>query len=253
MDSIIAAELVQHGQRRFSAPATPVLFTNEPGADALLNDLANHPHAFVLACVMDRQIKAERAWAIPYRLAQVLGGFSLKRLLEVTPEELKGFFEKLQLHRFPDTMSRNFTEAVRYIHSAYDGHADRIWRGSPPSAEVVFRFLQFEGVGPKIATMAANILARDFKVPLADHFSIDISADVQVRRVFWRLGLVGEGAGTDAVIYRARALHPQFPGLMDFPAWEIGREWCRPVDPQCDLCYMKTLCPTAKASAHVTG
>lgn len=101
MDSIIAAELVQRGQRRFSAPATPVLFTNEPGADALLNDLANHPHAFVLACVMDRQIKAERAWAIPYRLAQVLGGFSLKRLLEVTPEELKGFFGKVTAPSIP--------------------------------------------------------------------------------------------------------------------------------------------------------
>ena len=44
-------------------------------ADALLNDLAHHPHAFVLACVMDRQIKAERAWAIPYRLARFSAGF----------------------------------------------------------------------------------------------------------------------------------------------------------------------------------
>lgn len=251
MDSIIAAELVQRGQRLFSAPATPVSFTKEAGADALLNDLANYPHAFVLACVMDRQIKAERAWAIPYRLAQSLGDFSLERLLQVTPAKLKALIVRLQLHRFPDTMSRNFSEAVRYIHLAYDGRADRIWQGRPPSAEVVFRFLQFEGVGPKIATMAANILARDFKVPLADHFSIDISADVQVRRVFQRLGLVGEGAGTDAVIYRARALHPEFPGLMDFPAWEIGREWCRPINPDCRLCYMRTLCPTAKASARV--
>lgn len=247
MDSIIAAELVKRGQRLFSAPAKPVAFTREPGPDALLNDLVKHPHAFVLACVMDRQISAERAWAIPYRLAQALGSFSVDRLLQVTPEKLKGLFDRLQLHRFPDTMSRNFTMAVRRINSAYDGHADRIWQGSPPSAEVVFRFLQFEGVGPKIATMAANILARDFKVQMADHFSIDISADVQVRRVFWRLGLVQKGASTDALIYRARALHPQFPGLMDFPAWEIGRAWCRPVDPQCGLCYMKTLCPTAIA------
>jgi endonuclease-3 len=251
--SIIAAELVQRGRRLFDAPVTPTIFTKEPSADALLNDLVNHPHAFVLACVMDRQITAERAWAIPYRVAQSVGGFSIGRLLKVTPARLKRLFARLHLHRFPDTMSRNFAGAVRLIHTEYEGRADRIWQDRPPSAELVFRFLQFDGIGPKIATMAANILARNFKVPLADHFSIDVSADVQVRRVFWRLGLVGEGASTDAVIYRARALNPQFPGLMDFPAWEIGRAWCRPVDPQCSQCYMKTLCPTAKATVRVAS
>jgi endonuclease III len=252
MDSIIAAELIQRGQHLFSEPATPVSFAKEKEADALLNDLANYPHAFVLACVMDRQINAARAWAIPYRLAQALGGFSLDRLLKVTPKRFKGLFVRLRLHRFPETMSRNFFEAVHRIQSEYDGRADRIWHGNPSSADVIFRFLEFDGVGPKIATMAANILARDFKIPLADHLSIDISADVQVRRVFWRLGLVREGAGTDEVIYRARALHPQFPGLMDFPAWEIGREWCRPVNPACHLCYMNISCPTGRSKAVVT-
>ena len=75
MDAIIAAELVQHGQRLFNAPASPVLFTKDPGADALLNDLANHPHAFVLACVMDRQIKAERAWPFPTDSLKLSAGF----------------------------------------------------------------------------------------------------------------------------------------------------------------------------------
>lgn len=251
MGSDIAAKLVERGEQLFQALPTPVVFTKNPEADALLNDLTGHPHAFVLACVMDRQIKAERAWVIPYRLAQALGSFSFDRLLEVSAEELKKHFVELQLHRFPETMSRNLYDAIRHIGSAYGGQAAEIWQGRPSSAEVVFRFLQFAGVGPKIATMAANILARNFKVPLADHYSIDISADVQVRRVFWRLGLVSEGASTDAVIYRARALHPQFPGLMDFPAWEIGREWCRPVQPQCSRCYMSMVCPTGRTSLPV--
>jgi hypothetical protein len=49
--------------------------------------------------------------------------------------------------------------------------------------------------------MAANILAREFKISFADYFSIDISADVHVRRVFARLGLCTADATVEQVIY----------------------------------------------------
>jgi len=142
------------------------------------------------------------------------------------------------LDRFVETMSDFFHSAVELISKKYAGDADRIWLGNPSSAEVVYRFLEFRGVGPKIASMAANILARDFRIPFADHFSIDISADVHVRRVFARLGLCPSNATTEQVIYKARALHPEFPGMMDLPFWEIGRNWCKASAPQCDNCYM---------------
>lgn len=103
----------------------------------------------------------------------------------------------------------------------------------------MYRFLKFRGVGPKIATMAANILARDLKVPFSDYFSIDVSVDVQVQRVLLRLGLTNEMDDVPMVIYRARALHPEFPGVLDFPAWEIGRKWCRPNAPLCSQCLMR--------------
>jgi endonuclease III len=95
--------------------------------------------------------------------------------------------------------------------------------------------------------MATNILARDFKVEFSDYYSVDVSADVHLRRVFTRLGLISEGASVEEVIYRARALHPEFPGLMDLPAWEIGRKWCRPSNPRCGECYMLEACPSGKA------
>jgi endonuclease-3 len=252
--SRIGTVLVGRGKALFASKPAHVEFTSEPEADALLNDLEGHPHAFVLACVMDRQIKAERAWLIPHRVSQKLGGFSFSLLEALSLDNVRDLLSRPEpLHRFPEEMSRNFHAAVQHIALDYDGDAARMWRHKPASAEVVLRFLRLRGVGPKIATMAANILARDFKIPLADHYSIDISADVHVRRVFTRLGLVPEDASLEEIIYTARALNPEFPGILDFPAWEVGRAWCRPRNPQCRDCYLHSVCPAGSAMPASAG
>lgn len=224
-------------------------FSGSPEADALLSDLRGHSHAFVIACIMDRQIKAERAWLIPYRFQQALGTFAfdrLRRLRQRTIYRIMTFPEPM--HRFPQDMSRNFYEAVQMIAEEYDGNASRLWSGRPSSAEVVFRFLQFRGVGPKIATMAANLLVRQLKIKLRDYYSIDVSVDVHVRRVLTRLGLIAPGASESQIIYKARSISPEFPGLIDFAAWEVGRTWCRPNLPRCNGCYLKAGCPIGSAA-----
>ena len=113
---------------------------------------------------------------------------------------------------------------------------------------MVGRFLELKGVGPKIATMAANILVRDFKVPMDDKSAIDVSVDRQVRRVFVRLGLVPEDARNERIVAMAKELNPAYPGVFDVLAWDIGRELCRPVRPRCESCYLGVWCPTAGAS-----
>jgi endonuclease III len=256
-DTWIRDRLVEHGRRLFEGERF-VGFTKHEAArneaaNALLNDLTGHPHAFVLACVMDRQVKAEKAWLIPYRLQQKLGGdFSIQRLALLTVPDVKKLMREPEpLHRFVDKMAGFFHAAVQWIVHQYNGDASRIWRDKPSSADLVYRFLEFDGVGPKIASMAANILAREFKLPFADHYSIDISADVHVRRVFGRLGLAANNASVEQLIFRARGLCPEFPGLMDLPAWEIGRQWCRPRNPRCAACYLGEKCP--KTGVHFTN
>lgn len=245
-EQIIRDRLVEHGTRLFKSPREFIRFTRDNDADRLLNNLEEYPHAFILACVMDRQIKAERAWLIPYRFQDKLGGFSIKTLLIQSQEDIyKLMAEPEPLHRFVGKMAGFFFLAVQRIGSNYTGNASLIWKDTPSSATVVYRFLEFDGVGPKIASMAANILAREFKIPFADYFSIDISADIHVRRVFGRLGLTPLDATVDQLIFRARGLHPEFPGLMDYPAWEIGRNWCKPRRPDCSGCYMNDICQNA--------
>ncbi len=246
--------MIERGSTLFHGPKKTIEFTKEPAADTLLNDLPNHPHAFVLACVMDRQVKAERAWLIPYRISEKIGGFSMRKLNTLSQADVKRLMEQPEpLHRFVDMMANHFHAAVQRIQDEYEGDASRIWSRKPSSADVVYRFLEFDGVGPKIATMSANILARDFKIPLADYFSIDIWADVHIRRVFARLGLCPEEASVEQVIYKARALHPQFPGMMDLPCWEIGRNWCKSRAPVCAACYKADLCPTATGNTRATN
>ncbi len=81
-------------------------------------------------------------------------------------------------------MAENFYSAVQLIHTKYNDDASNIWKGNPKRATLIRRFLEFKGVGVKIATMAANILAGEFKISMQDRICIDISPDVQVKRVF---------------------------------------------------------------------
>lgn len=250
MSDAIKDALLQHRLALETPVGKPVAFnTGNQASEDLLNDLTHHPHAFVIACVMDRQMKAERAWLIPHLIRQRLGTFELEALAATRPEQLAAAFAAPPpLHRFPENMATNAHAAFQRIASHYGGDASRIWSDRPSSALLVLRFLEFRGVGPKIATMAANILVRDFKIPVSDRFSLDISPDVQVRRVFTRLGLIPEDSSDEQLTYTARAMSPAYPGIFDLAAWDVGRAWCRPQQPDCGRCVLHTVCPSSHAA-----
>ena len=94
--------LIERGNELFGSPYKKVKFTGNLEADDLLNNLKQFPHAFVLACVMDRQIKAERAWQIPYYVSQEIGGFEFEKLKKVNLDSLKDIFKKRSLHKLED-------------------------------------------------------------------------------------------------------------------------------------------------------
>jgi len=235
--------IVTIGKERFNnSERHSVHLVDDKEQNDFLNDIENKPHAYVLACLMDRQIKAERAWSIPYKIKEIEGSFEIGDLAKVSLDEYKHIFNSNTLHRFNDTMAGVFYSAVQDIKHKYDGDASKIWSKNPSSAKVVYEFLQFKGSGIKISTMAANILARQFKVRFSDYYSIDISPDVHILRVMKRTGLVSKDADLESVIYKARELNPEFPGIIDFSCWEIGRTWCRPNNPNCIECVIYNDC-----------
>jgi len=101
--------------------------------------------------------------------------------------------------------------------------------------------------------MAVEILERDLGVSLTDLSGSDIAYDVHVRRVFLRTGLA-ERDDVGHMVALARALHPQRPGALDNPAWDIGRRWCRAGVPDCPTCPLVTACPRfVEKGDHVHG
>jgi len=97
--------------------------------------------------------------------------------------------------------------------------------------------------------MAANLLARLFKIQFSDYCSIDVSPDVHVKRVMRRMGLIditddeNSNKEINKVIYKARELNPKFPGIIDFSVWEIGRNWCKAKKTNCKECSVCKMCP----------
>jgi endonuclease III len=240
-------EIIRLGKERFKGIQTgPIVFVEDEKANVLLNDITNNPHVFVLACLMDRQMKSERAWMIPQRVFDAFGTHKLNDLADIKEEKYIERFVQKKLHRFPETMAKVFYQGVQEIKNCYQGNAANIWSNKPSSALAMYRLLGFNGCGIKIASMAVNILARQFKVPFADYSSIEISPDVLVVRVIKRLGLVSQEADYMQILYKARELNPEFPGVIDFSCWEIGRKFCHPKRPDCINCIMNKNCKTAK-------
>ena len=228
-------------------------FTGIKEIDDKINDIKHFPHLFVLACLMDKQIAAERAWKIPYIVCKEMcdGDFSFKALTRLTQAEITNFFQKPRsegnrlksLHRYNKDMSVVFYDAIQRINNVYGGDASKIWEGENSSAEVIYRFLCFNGCGIKIASMATNLLYRIFGIQYTNYSALDISPDIHVRRVMYRLGLVDNMDDTELIIYKARSINPEYPGLMDKCCWNVGRNNCHPDNPQCDTCPLMEFCP----------
>ena len=233
----------------------------EPAARNLVNDLDGYPHAFVLACIADRQTKADIAWNLPHVICEAVGDFEFNTLRQL-PESQWASVLASSGHRLAKEMQRRLPAAVRHIGDRYGGDASRIWADGSSGAAVARRFLAFDGVGPKIAIMAANILIRDFDIALRAP-KPDIAVDTHVLRVFERLGLLDTlehselGSTRDKQQHRlqlrARELNPEWPGELDWPVWFVGRTWCHArFPPECEQCDMASVCPQVGVTSNST-
>ena len=90
--------------------------------------------------------------------------------------------------------------------------------------------------------MVIRILRDDWGMFRGQEREIDVKPDVHVKRVFKRTGITQTEYESEAVT-AARRLNPDFPGELDWPAWDIGMKWCRPTSPLCRDCPLTAACP----------
>jgi uncharacterized HhH-GPD family protein len=143
----------------------------------------------LVAVVCDQGILAERAWAIPYLLAQRLGTLDPAQLASRRADVQAAFAEPPKLHRFVNQVSGWIVDAADIVTERYEGDASAIWGKTPTAADLRARFDEFPGIGQKKAAMAVEILERTRHVRLADLSGSDVAYDVHLRRVFLRTGL----------------------------------------------------------------
>jgi len=213
--------------------------SKDPRADAFVKD---NPFAFLLAVIFDQMMDAERAWKAPYELKKRLGHLDPTRMV-ADPRAVAAAIKKPPaLHRFVNDVSRRVVAAAHRVLTQYGGRAEAIWEDKPSAKQLQARFDEFDGIAQKKAAMAVEILERLLRVSVLQMEGSDIAYDRHVRRVFLRSGLALYD-DPDHMIGVARQLNAGRPGAIDYPAWRIGKEWCRPSEPACDDCPLREPCP----------
>ena len=221
-----------------------VLTVDKAANDLLVNDA----WGFLCGVICDYQMPADRAWATPYRLAERLGEWSVEAVASRPDDVHRAFLGPPAIHRFPNQTTGFVVDGARRVIDEYGGEAAAVWNDEPSARTVQERLRAFKGISQKKAAMAVEILYAQFGVPITEMEGSDIAYDVHVRRVMMRTGLADRD-DVRHMVEVARRLHPDRPGALDLPMWEIGRNWCHKTDPECDACVLAAPCPRLVSAA----
>jgi len=211
-------------------------------------------NSFLLGVMFDRNIDADMAWEAGEWINDSLGESNdpsalWKALVRMERKQLLGFlrygYGGKAFHRYYRTFANQLPKAAEHILKKYNGDPRRIWNSRRDVSRVRESLEEIPGIGQALSRMAVLILARNYgllggKSALPQ---LDIKTDAQLMRVFKRSGLIAPRDTEQDAIETARKLFPRFPAVLDAPAWEIGRKWCHPRNPECKVCPITKVCP----------
>jgi endonuclease III len=199
---------------------------------------------FMLASILDYQMRAEVAWENARRLAEDIFGDPndlWQRITSISLEEWNKKRQEYSLHRFPKGHERVWTIGKRIVQQ-YEGDARNIWEDQSIEA-TSYRLLDL-GVGEQISRMIVGALIDTGQITGKG----DVKVDIHVRRVLGRIlhGNEFSDSEIETVIEITREMNPENPWLLDRPLYLLGKQICVATDPKCSSCYMRTNCEFAQ-------
>ncbi|MCY4389156.1 MAG: hypothetical protein OXC18_18840 [Desulfurellaceae bacterium] len=205
------------------------------------NLIHTNPLAFLVGAVFNRGVHWKKAWEIPCCINQK-GKLDASKLAKMKKSELVRLLKSLRVKpRYVDQGAETLEDVATLVERDFAGDTAAIWRDASP-ASVEKRLQRIRYVGPGIASMVTRILHDDCGMFRGQEQEIDIKPDVRVRRVFERTGLTNSKSENEAR-NAAWRLNPDFPGELDWPAFDIGGEWCVASNPRCPSCPLTAVCP----------
>ncbi len=218
-------------------PGAGMLSSTAEG-DQLLQD---EPFAFLVGVICDGTEGSAMSWDVPLLLKERMGHLDPHRIRADYIALRKAMVSPEPLLPHVNDVSEAIAEAADRVVRIYGGDASRIWSNRPNPTQLMLRLERFAGIGKKKAQVATEILTRFLGVDFSNGVDVEAGFDNQVRRVFARVGLT-ESDQRDEVINAARRLYPTRPIVLDQSAWEVGRRWCTPSEPNCIDCILKSTC-----------
>lgn len=135
----------------------------DPEADKLLT---SDRLALLIGMLLDQQVPMETAFLGPKKLADRLGGLSVRRIADADPDEFAAVCATPPaVHRFPGSMAKRIQALCRFLVETYDGKVEAIWqRGKPDGAEVLRRLRELPGYGDQKARIFLALLGKQVGV-----------------------------------------------------------------------------------------
>ncbi len=217
---------------------------------------AREANSFLLGVMFDKGVLIDIAWRAGDIIDRILGddedpAVLWERLAAMEKRRLEKFLRYgnggKAFHRFYRQYTDKLPLAAGVILDTYRGDPRLIWNGQRDVPLVEKRLKGIPLIGVALSKMAVRLLATAYGLlgGAAALEKIDIKPDIHVMRVFKRSGLVRTETDYADAIRTAQKLHPEFPGTLDMPAWEIGKTWCRPSNPKCSECPLSSVCRKA--------